>query len=167
MPKTDQGVLLDKYQIIPRVLIFIFNENEVLLLRGNTTKRIWPGKYNGIGGHIERGEDAINAARRELHEESGLICDSLVLCGTVFIDTGQIPGIGLFIYKGHYQGGKITSSEEGKLEWIEVNEIEKYPLVEDLKQLIPLVFQWKTGTKPISGRYFYNNTDELVMEFND
>jgi 8-oxo-dGTP diphosphatase len=167
MPKIDQGVSLDKYQIIPRVLIFILKENKVLLLRGNANKRIWPGKYNGIGGHIERGEDAISAARRELHEESGLICDSLILCGTVFIDTGQSPGIGLFIYKGYYHGGKITSSQEGELEWIEVNEIGKFPIVEDLKQLIPLVFQWKPGTKPISGRYFYNNIDELVMEFSN
>ncbi|HLB48576.1 MAG TPA: NUDIX domain-containing protein, partial [Anaerolineales bacterium] len=65
MPATDQGIRPERYQLIPRVLIFITHGREVLLLKGAPTKRIWASKYNGVGGHVERGEDFISAARRE------------------------------------------------------------------------------------------------------
>ena len=42
------------------------------------------GKYNGLGGKLDPGEDVIACIRREIREESGLECDSLVLRGTVF-----------------------------------------------------------------------------------
>ncbi len=146
-------------------MIFIFNDKKVLLLHGGEKKRIWPGKFNGIGGHIEKGEDALSAARRELLEESGLKCTSLVLCGTVFIETGEIPGIGLFIFKGQYEGGKPLSSDEGELEWIEIGTLANYPLVEDLNQLLPRVATWELGMPPISGRYFYDENEKLVTNF--
>ncbi len=72
MPASDQGVHNDRYQVIPRSLIFVRRGEQVLLLKGAAHKRLWANLYNGIGGHIERGEDALSAARRELAEESGL-----------------------------------------------------------------------------------------------
>ena len=68
MPIADQGVSSDRYQLIPRTLIFLTRGESVLLLKGAPNKRIWANRYNGVGGHIERGEDAHTAARRELLE---------------------------------------------------------------------------------------------------
>ena len=42
------------------------------------------GKYNGLGGKLERDEDVVACIRREIREESGLECDALSLRGTVF-----------------------------------------------------------------------------------
>ena len=42
------------------------------------------GKYNGLGGKLERDEDVVACVRREIREESGLECDALSLRGTVF-----------------------------------------------------------------------------------
>lgn len=166
MPRNDQGIFPSRYQLIPRVLIFIFNNCEVLLLHGKKDKPIWPGKYNGVGGHLEKGEDAITAARRELLEESGISCKDLTFCGNIFIDTGQNPGILLFVFKGHYQGEKLIRSEEGDLEWIDLDKLSDYPLVEDLFQLIPRVYNWKPGMRYINGRYYYND-DDLVTNFDE
>lgn len=164
MPKEDQGIIKNRYQVIPRVLIFIFRQKKVLLLHGSETKKIWPGQYNGIGGHIEQGEDIQTAAVRELREETGLIDSYVEFCGNILIDTGQSPGITLFLFKGKYQGGEIIPSDEGKLEWINLESIRNYKLVEDLQFLLPKIAQWKRGKPLIVGRYYYDG-ENLIAKF--
>jgi 8-oxo-dGTP diphosphatase len=167
MPRSDQGVLKERYQIIPRTLIFITREDKVLLIKGAPSKRLWANRYNGIGGHIERGEDVLSAARRELQEETGLHINDLDLCGTILVDTGEAAGIGIFVMKGEYRVGNIHESSEGKLEWVRSDQIEKLPVVEDLVSLFPRVFSFRKGDTPFSARYFYDEADHLQIRYAD
>ena len=117
MPAADQGVSQYRYKLIPRTLIFLTHDDHVLLLKGAPDKRLWANLYNGIGGHVERGEDVISAARRELFEETGLEASEIWLCGVVIIDTGQEVGIGIYVLRGEIKGldQAPSSSEEGEL----------------------------------------------------
>src|SRR5437879_5259791 len=47
------------------------------------------GKYNGVGGKLNRDEDVVACLRREVREEAGLECESIVFCGTI-----SWPGFG-------------------------------------------------------------------------
>jgi len=155
----------DRYSVIPRVLIFIFRNNSVLLIKGSSIKKIWPGKYNGLGGHLEMGEDPLGAARRELKEESGLSCSTLSLCGNVIVNTERNPGIAIYIFKGDYEGGEICPSVEGILEWVELDLLHQYPVVEDLRIILPMIAVRKPGSEPFYAKYFYNNDDRMQIDF--
>jgi len=167
MPATDQGIRPERYQLIPRVLIFITHGREVLLLKGAPTKRIWASKYNGVGGHVERGEDFISAARREITEETGLTVSDLRFRGAINIDAGQQTGIGLFIFTATAARRDAALSPEGTLEWIPFDRIHELGLVEDLATLLPKVLAMSDDDLPFFGRYWYDEDARLRIEFAD
>ncbi len=169
MPAADQGIAKsqERYHLVPRVLCFITLGDEVLLLKGAPTKKIWPGKYNGLGGHVERGESVHAAALREIREEAGVLVKDLRLRGVITIDTGEPAGIGLFVFTATALGRAVTPSIEGDLEWMPVYKLTSLDAVEDIPILLPRVLQMtaKRGDACFSARYTYNAEGRLIVAF--
>ena len=163
MSKSEQGIFTDRYQIIPRVLVFIVEDDSILLLKGAPNKRLWANRYNGVGGHVEKGEDVYGAVIREIHEETGLCIQKLKLCAITMIDAGQPVGIGMYVFRANYQGGAIINSDEGTLEWIPLSAIQNVELVEDLPVLIPAVLALDDQDEPLSILYTYDEQDHLMI----
>jgi 8-oxo-dGTP diphosphatase len=163
MPVSDQGEIQDRYKLIPRVLIFATHEDKVLLIKGSPKKRIWANLYNGIGGHVEKGEDILAAAHREFYEETGLELIDPWLCAVITIDTGKQTGIGMYVFRGEVSHTDTKPSEEGLLEWIPVDDIHKIPYVEDLPILIANIMKLNQSSSPLFLHYYYDGNDKLII----
>ena len=167
MPQSDQGVTKNRYTLIPRTAIFLLRGDSYLLLKGAPTKRLWANKYNGLGGHVERGEDVLTSAKRELFEETGLIAD-LWLCGMLIVDAGDAQaGICLYFFTGECSEGvgKPQPSEEGLAEWIPFERINELPVVEDLPVLLTKIHTMQRGDPPFSARSYYDENEKLAVVF--
>jgi 8-oxo-dGTP diphosphatase len=115
------------------------------------------GKYNGLGGKLDRGEDIVTGFRREVREEAGIECVDFTLRGTI-----SWPGFGKngedwfgFIFRVEkFTGTPLTENHEGALEWIDINKVLTLPLWEGDKHFLPLVFD--QDPRPFYGVMPYN-----------
>ena len=101
------------------------------------------GKYNGLGGKVERDEDVAAGMRREILEEAGIECGTMRMRGTIswpgFGKAGE-DWFGFVFVIDDFTGTPLTSNPEGTLEWVDVDKLETLPLWEGDRQFLPLVF---------------------------
>jgi 8-oxo-dGTP diphosphatase len=125
------------------------------------------GKYNGLGGKLEPGEDVAACMRREIREESGIECVELVLRGTI-----SWPGFGKggedwlgFIFRiDRYSGEPWAENPDGPLEWVEVGRILDLPLWEGDRFFLPLVF---AGVKQFHGVMPYRDGRPVSWSYSE
>jgi 8-oxo-dGTP diphosphatase len=168
MGREDQGVAAsqNRYQVIPRTLCFITHDAEVLLLLGDAQKRLWAGRYNGLGGHVEPGEDIYTSVRREVREEADLEVHNLRLRGVVHADAGDpVTGILFFVFTATADSKIVRASEEGALKWWPINALPTDRLVVDLPVLLPKVLALGPADPPLFVSYSYDNENRLVIRF--
>ena len=137
-------------------LIYVWDRDtdDVLLIRRNARPDDDHfGKVNGLGGKVERDEDLLSSAARELHEEAGLTDPQLTLRGTItFSDFGPNREEWLvFVFVvTEWTGRPRSDNHEGALEWCARRDLlaacepgpeaERLPMWPGDRHFLPLVF---------------------------
>lgn len=96
---------------LPYTICFIQREESILLLHRNKAPN--KGKWNGVGGKIEKGETPYHAVFRETLEETGLLINDLTFRGIVSWNNKG----GMYVFTGTEMEGTLQEGPEGKLEW--------------------------------------------------
>lgn len=137
----------------------------MLLLRGAPDKRLFPNLLNGVGGHIERGESPVEAARREMLEETGIATGTdLRLAASITVDTGdEAPGVQIFVFLTTIDHQTGRPSSEGALEWHTLTGALSETLVPDLYSLLPLLLSESSSPAPYFLTYRYDEAGRLTM----
>lgn len=135
----------NRYSVIPRTLCFIFHGDEVLLIKGSDQKD-WSGIYNALGGHIEKGEDIINSANREIKEESGLSPIDTKLKGIIHACDFFGKNVMIFVTVSTAKTKEITQdNREGILEWRSVRDLDSINIFQDIKPILSQIISMKEG----------------------
>ena len=116
-------------------LCLIQDGNKLLLQ--NRIKEDWKG-YTFPGGHVEPGESFVDSVKREMKEETGLdiLNPTLVGIKQFPIDNGRYI---VLLFKATEFTGEVVSSEEGEMEWVEVDSLDSTNTVEDFMDLLKVI----------------------------
>ncbi len=116
-------------------LCMITDENGRILVQECNKSKSWKG-ICFPGGHVEPGESFTRAVIREIKEETGLTIESPRLCGTKQFQTDAGARYIVLFYKTDRFSGKLTDSEEGRVFWINRDEIGNYQTVSDFESML-------------------------------
>ena len=156
-----------RWMTLPRTLCFVLNGNDILLMKRSPQRRVFPNRYNGVGGHIERDEDPLTSARREILEETGLVVRDTRLRAVYNIDAGGESGILLFVFTAVSDRREfVEDGTEGTLHWIGRDQLESYDLVEDLPTLLKRILTTPDAA-PLFIHVSYDSADQIQMRFAD
>lgn len=167
MGASEQGAdaVEGRWLALPRTLCFVFNGEDILLMKRGAHKRVFPNRYNGLGGHVERYEDPISSAAREIHEESGLTVRELRLRAVYNVDAGSSAGIILFVFTAWSDSRVVSANDEGTLHWVPCDSVLALDLVDDLPLILPRILGAESSAQIIFAHLSYDDQDKLVMKF--
>ena len=148
MEKTQKCILTN--------ICLVYKDNQILVL--DRKKKDWPG-LTFPGGHVEKDEDFVSSVIREVKEETGLKIKKPILCGIEEFKTEQEDRYLMFYYKTNNFSGKIKSSKEGEVFWIDRDDLNKYKLSLDLKRILKVM-----ESDELSEIIYYKKNDKWLSK---
>lgn len=124
MKKTEKVIFTNMCMIYDKDMVVVIDRK----------KQDWPG-ITFPGGHVELGESFAESVIREVKEETGLHIFSPQLCGIKDWYENECRYVVLF-YKTNKFSGELSSSEEGKVWWENIDNFRSLNLSLDMKDML-------------------------------
>ncbi len=102
-------------------VILVYNKEEEKILMCKREKEPYKGKFNLVGGKVEQGEKELDAAYRELQEETGITKQDINLKHLMNFQY-EMSDMELELYVGKLNKEKEVIEEINKLYWLDKNE---------------------------------------------
>lgn len=127
---------MSRTENVELTVVCLLEDGDKILLQ-DRVKTDWHG-YALPGGHVEKDESFLDAVKREMKEETGLEIRNPRLVGLKQfpIDNGRYVVV---LFKATEWSGELTSSEEGKMEWVEYACLPKLDTVADLEEMLRMM----------------------------
>ena len=144
-------------------LCFLLKDDKVLLAMKK--RGFGAGKWNGVGGKVQEGEDVAAAAVREIKEEIGVEVapGALVPMGTIDFDFNDehewAQACNVFIARAWE--GEPAESEEMRPQWYQKNALPFDEMWIDDPHWLPLVL----AGKKIKGKFLFEDKGGSMINF--
>lgn len=116
-------------------------ENNKVIMQDKINSANWNG-FTFPGGHVENGESIIESTIREVKEETGLDIKDLKYSGLIdwYNDVSHERWL-IFLFKTKiYSGEILEETQEGKIYWIDIEELANLNLASGMKEYLRLFF---------------------------
>lgn len=148
-------------------LVFAERAGRLLLRRNSESASRFPGLWNGLGGHVERGEDIVASARREVREEAGIEIERPRLRLVLHESGLEGEAYVLFVFAARAGPEEPVAESGSALRFASCEEIAALRVVPDLPPILAVV----RGTGPVCfGFQRFDGGDrslQLVIEGQD
>lgn len=117
-------------------MCLVYDEKKVLVQEKTGTK--YEGGLVFPGGHVEEGESLRDSVTREIREETGLVIKNPQPCG--FKDWILEDGTRyiVLLHKTDQFEGELKNSREGKVFWLDRNDISSANLIWNMRELLEI-----------------------------
>jgi 8-oxo-dGTP diphosphatase len=133
-------------------LCYVKRDGKTLMLyRNKKPNDIHAGKWNGLGGKFETGETPEECIGREVEEEAGLVIQNPKLHGLLMFPKFKGNDWYVFVFTATEFDGELIESPEGKLEWIDSDQLTSLSLWESDHVFLP----WIEAGKFFSAKFEY------------
>ena len=125
------------------------HRGRVLVLKRKPDDDTYPGLWDCLGGHFERGESAEACMTREAMEESGLSVD-LVKTGTL-IEYSDSYGRAIAVpFLLRARSARVVVSEHSEYRWVPPRSLGRYRKVPALSRALIIFGLSKGPTRPVA-----------------
>ena len=143
-------------KVIMTNMCMVFSENRILVQDKTDDD------YSGItfpGEHVERGESFTDAVIREVWEETGLKISEPKLCGIKDWMKDEETRYIVLLYKTDKFEGIVTSSEEGNVFWLTLDEMKHRKLAYGMDKMLEVFLN-----DNISEYFFFEENGKWIEE---
>jgi ADP-ribose pyrophosphatase len=126
--RLPDGKVIDNWSIIDAhdyAMIVAENEAGELLILDGYRHGLGRSSWQVVGGHIERDEEPLATAQRELLEEAGYASNEWTSLGSFIVDANRrVSNAHFFLARRAYPSTKLVSDdlEQSELKWVSPSE---------------------------------------------